>query len=165
MATGKERAKRTRKTKPGPGGKQESEVEQPERGAVVFPVVGIGASAGGLEALSELFANMPSDTGAAFVIVQHLAPSKDSAMPELVARYTRMPVHEVTDNLEIKPDTIYLIPPGKNMSITDGTLQLLNQVGGGNHLIPEMPELYAQDSNDSLLIIDNENALRFVHRR
>jgi len=92
-----------------------------------FPVVGIGASAGGLEALSELFTNTPGDTGAAFVVVQHLAPSRDSAMPELLRRYTKMPAHQVTDNMEIKPDTIYLIPPGKNLSLLIGTLQLLDQ--------------------------------------
>ena len=107
---------------------RESAVEKPGSGTDSFPVIGIGASAGGLEALSELFVKMPADTGAAFVVVQHLAPTRESAMPELLERYTRMPVHQVTDNLEIKPNTIYLIPPGKNMSIMNGFLQLLDQV-------------------------------------
>jgi two-component system, chemotaxis family, CheB/CheR fusion protein len=97
-------------------------------GAENFPVVGIGASAGGLEALSELFSRMSENTGAGFVVVQHLAPSKNSAMPELLSRNTRMRVFQVTDNMPIKRNTIYLIPPGKNMSVVNGSLQLLEQI-------------------------------------
>jgi two-component system CheB/CheR fusion protein len=102
--------------------------KEKELGTDSFPVIGIGASAGGLEALSELFVKMPNDTGAAFVIVQHLAPSKDSAMPELLGRYTKMSIHQVTDNMAISPNTIYLIPPGKNMTIMNGAFQLLDQI-------------------------------------
>ncbi len=104
---------------------QEPESQTSEREAGV-PVIGIGASAGGLEALSRLFEGMPVDTGAAFVVVQHLAPTKDSALPELLGRHTRMPVYQVSDNMEIQPNTVYLIPPEKNMSVVNGTLQLLN---------------------------------------
>jgi two-component system CheB/CheR fusion protein len=94
-------------------------------GADIFPVIGIGASAGGLEAFRELFEKMPADTGAAYVIVQHLAPSKKSAMPDLLARYSAMPANQITDNLEIKPNRIYLIPPNKNLAILNGAFQLL----------------------------------------
>lgn len=90
------------------------------------PVIGIGASAGGLEALSHLFEGMPADTGAAFVVVQHLAPTKESAMPELLGRHTRMPVFQVSDDMEIQPNTVYVIPPEKNMSVRNGRLQLLD---------------------------------------
>ena len=94
----------------------------------IFPVVGIGASAGGLESLKDLFVKMPADTGAAFVVVQHLMPDRESNMPELLGHSTKIPVYQVTDNMKIEPDTIYLIPPGKNMSIVNGTLQLLDQI-------------------------------------
>jgi two-component system CheB/CheR fusion protein len=89
-----------------------------------FPIVGIGASAGGLEALQELFANTPPDTGMAFVLIQHLDPSHASLLPELLGKYTSMPVCEADDNMRIKPDCIYIIPRSKNMGILNGTLQL-----------------------------------------
>jgi len=129
------REEKEKKSQSKPGTEQEQVVEKQGFGTDNFPVIGIGASAGGLEALSNLFAKIPTDTGAAFVVVQHLAPSKDSAMPELLGRHTRMPVHQVADNIEIRPNTIYLIPPGKNMSIANGTLQLLDQVEPLRHPI------------------------------
>jgi chemotaxis response regulator CheB len=91
---------------------------------VVFPVVGIGASAGGLEALQELFTNTPSDTGMAFVLISHLDPSHASLLPELLKRYTAMPICEAEDNMPIKKDRIYIIPRNKDMGILDATLRL-----------------------------------------
>jgi two-component system CheB/CheR fusion protein len=108
--------------------KKKNTVSTDNQGMDIFPVVGIGASAGGLEALSDLFKNMPGNTGAAFVVVQHLTPDRESNMSELLQRSTRMPAHQVSDNMKIEPDKIYLIPPGKNMSIVNGTLQLLEQI-------------------------------------
>jgi len=90
----------------------------------VFPIVGIGASAGGLEALQELFANMSSDTGMAFVLIPHLDPTHASLLPELLQRYTGMPIHESEDNMRVEPDKIYIIPKNKNMGILNCTLQL-----------------------------------------
>ena len=69
-----------------------------------FPVVGIGASAGGLEAITALLRHLPTDTGMAFVFVQHLAPAHESMLTELLARETNMPVHEITDGMAIKPN-------------------------------------------------------------
>src|SRR3954453_20988137 len=89
-----------------------------------FPVVGIGASAGGLEAFVELLSNLPADTGMAFVLVQHLDPSHESLLPELLAPHTRMPVITVENDLEIDPDHVYVIPPNKSMELTDGVLRL-----------------------------------------
>ncbi len=89
-----------------------------------FPVVGIGASAGGLEALEQLFGNMPSDSGIAFVIVQHLDPNTRSSMPEILSRFTKMPTHVASDGLKVEPNSIFLIPPSKSMSIQDGILYL-----------------------------------------
>lgn len=87
-------------------------------------VVGVGASAGGLEALERMFANIPSDTGMAFVVVQHLSPDFRSLMDELLARWTRMKIYRVTDGIEVEANSIYLIPPKKEMVISDGRLRL-----------------------------------------
>jgi two-component system CheB/CheR fusion protein len=90
-------------------------------------VVGIGASAGGLEALERLFRQMPVDTGMAFVVVQHLSPDFVSMMDELLVRQTTLPVHTVTDGIEIEPNAIYLIPPRKEMIISGGRLLLTDK--------------------------------------
>src|ERR1041385_5353900 len=76
-------------------------------------VVGIGASAGGLEALERLFNEMPSDMGMAFVVIQHLSPDFKSLMDELLARHTRMTIHRVEDGMAVEANCLYLIPPKK----------------------------------------------------
>jgi two-component system CheB/CheR fusion protein len=96
--------------------------------------VGIGASAGGLEALTELFKSMPADTGLGFVVVQHLAPTTESSMPEILQRSTRMPVSQAKNGLAVQPDQIYIIPPGKNMAILRGKLQLFEHAGPADHV-------------------------------
>ena len=92
-----------------------------------FTVVGIGASAGGLEALQDFFKNMPDEPGVAFVIVQHLSPDYKSLMDELLARFTKMDIHRVIDSIEVKPNNLYLIPPRKNMTIFNCKLFLTDQ--------------------------------------
>ena len=92
-----------------------------------FFVVGIGASAGGLRALEEFFDHMPADSGAAFIVIQHLSPDFKSLMKELLSRRTRMNVHRVEQGMEIAPNNVYLIPPGKNLSIEEGVLHLREQ--------------------------------------
>ncbi|MBC8070538.1 MAG: PAS domain-containing protein, partial [Deltaproteobacteria bacterium] len=87
-------------------------------------VVGIGASAGGLEALERFFAHLPTDTGMAFVVVQHLSPDFRSLMDELLARRTKLPIALVEDGMAIEPDHVYLIPPKKEMIISGGRLLL-----------------------------------------
>jgi len=89
-----------------------------------FPIVGIGASAGGLEAFSTLLKHLPLDTGMGFVLVQHLDPQHDSALTQLLGRATSLPVHEVTNNLRVEPNHVYVIPPNTNLSISAGTLTL-----------------------------------------
>ena len=88
------------------------------------PVVGIGASAGGLEAFRQFFAAMPGQSGIAFVLIQHLAPDHESLMAELLSRYTPMPVVEVKDRMPIRPNHVYLIPPNKYLSVDQGELYL-----------------------------------------
>jgi two-component system CheB/CheR fusion protein len=93
-----------------------------------FPVVGIGASAGGLEALEEFFKNMPKDCGLAFVIIQHLDPNSKGMMQELIQRITAMKVSTATDRIAIEVNSVYIIPPNKNMAILNGSLHLFEPV-------------------------------------
>jgi two-component system CheB/CheR fusion protein len=92
-----------------------------------FYVVGIGASAGGLAAFEAFFSGMPEkvDPGMAFVLIQHLAPDHKSMLNELVQRFTRMKVYEITDGIKVKPNCVYIIPPKHDIAFIDGTLQLL----------------------------------------
>src|ERR1044071_162639 len=87
-------------------------------------VVALGASAGGLEALEEFFDNVPTDSGLAFVVVQHLSPDFKSVMDELLARRTKIPVVLVEDGMLVEANRIYLIPPKKEMIIYGGKLLL-----------------------------------------
>lgn len=95
-----------------------------------FPVVGIGASAGGVAAFEGFFQGMPADTapGLAFVLVQHLAPDHTSILTEIIRGFTRLEVMEVTDGVVIRPNHVYVIPPGRDMAILNGTLQLLERL-------------------------------------
>ena len=89
-----------------------------------FPIVGIGASAGGLEALEQFLRNVTAHCGWAFVIVQHLDPTHKGIMPELLQRVTGMEVFQVSDRMTVKPNCVYIIPPNKDMSILHGVLHL-----------------------------------------
>jgi two-component system CheB/CheR fusion protein len=93
-----------------------------------FPIVSIGASAGGLEALEQFFQNMPGNTGLAFVVIQHLSPDHIGIMPELLQRITPMKVQQASDNLSVKPNCVYVIPPNKSLSILNGKLHLFDPV-------------------------------------
>jgi two-component system, chemotaxis family, CheB/CheR fusion protein len=101
----------------------------------VFPIVGIGASAGGLEAFSDLLRHLPEKTGMAFVLVQHLDPTHGSVLPEILARKTAIPVEEVSDGVHVLPDHIYVIPANSNMLLEDGVLRLsARMVVRGQHM-------------------------------
>ncbi|HEX4772865.1 MAG TPA: chemotaxis protein CheB [Bryobacteraceae bacterium] len=95
-----------------------------------FPIVGIGASAGGLEAFSELLSALPPDTGMAFVLVQHLDPAHESLLPELLAPHSKMPVLSVRDDLKVEPNHVYVIPPNTSIELKDGTLGLVTREPG-----------------------------------
>ena len=94
-----------------------------------FPVVGIGASAGGLEAFTKLLKHLPNDTGMAFVLVQHLDPTHQSALTEILSRATAMPVTEVRDGMRVEPNHVYVIPPNSNMAILHHRLSLMPRRG------------------------------------
>jgi len=93
----------------------------------LFPVVGIGASAGGLEAIEQLLRSVPERSGMAFVVVQHLDPTYRGMLAELLQRNTPMPVVQAKDRMAVEPDHVYVIPPNKDMSLMHGKLHLLPQ--------------------------------------
>jgi two-component system CheB/CheR fusion protein len=104
-----------------------------------FPVVAIGASAGGLEAFQQLLANLPSDTGMAFVLVQHLNPRHESRLNEVLARSTSMPVLEAEQDMALQSDHVYLIPPNRYLAIAHGRLQVTPR---GDPQRPHLPVDY-----------------------
>jgi two-component system CheB/CheR fusion protein len=101
--------------------------DQQEHGDDRFPIVGIGASAGGLEAFTQLLSHLPIDTGMAFALVQHLAPNQKSLLTEILTRTTQMPVTEVQDGMRVEPNQVYVIPPNTVMSIAQGALHLTSR--------------------------------------
>jgi two-component system CheB/CheR fusion protein len=109
-----------REAEPAPPAQAEILIEE----AGAFPIVGVGASAGGLEAFTQMLGAMPVDTGMAFVLVQHLAPKHASMLAEILSRTTAMPVTEVHDEPRVKPNRVYVIPPNRDMIISRGSLQL-----------------------------------------
>lgn len=111
-----------------------------------FHIVGVGASAGGLEALESFFREMPTDTGAAFVVVQHLSPDFKSHMQQLLARQTAIPALCVEDQMKVKPNCIYLIPPKKVMIISGGRLLLTDK--DTNSLAHPIDQFFRSLAND-----------------
>ncbi|MFA6234432.1 MAG: chemotaxis protein CheB [Bacteroidota bacterium] len=126
MSKTKKNPATSRKTVPGTKALPARSPITAERSA--FPIVGIGASAGGLEALEQFFENMPSDCGMAFVVIQHLDPTHVGVMPELLQRITPMKVLQASDRLVVEPNCMYVIPPNKSMSLLNGTLHLFDPV-------------------------------------
>ncbi len=148
-----------------------SDVRPTQSGEPTF-VVGIGASAGGLEALERLFVTMPCDTGMSFVVVQHLSPDFDSMMNELLHRQTDIPVLTVTDGMSVEPNAIYLIPPRKEMIISEGKLLLKDKDPEHGLTLPidQFFRSLAQDCGDrSIGIIlsgtgsDGSRGIRAIH--
>ncbi|MBC7617242.1 MAG: histidine kinase, partial [Pedobacter sp.] len=99
-----------------------------------FPVVGIGASAGGLEAFKKLLNAIPEDSGMAYVLVQHLHPGHESMLPEILQKVTKIPVLEISDDIKVMPNHIYIIPSNKMMIANDGVLQLTPRAANKNEL-------------------------------
>ena len=104
----------------------------------ILPIVGIGASAGGLAAFEAFFSGMPLnvDPGMSFVLVQHLAPDHKSILTDLIRRYTRMQVFEVKDGMTVQPNCAYIIPPNCDMAFLNGTLQLLEPTAPRGQRLP-----------------------------
>ena len=110
---------------PSPGSSPEEEPTQPDDNR--FPVVAIGASAGGLEAFTQLISTLPADTGMAYVLLQHLDPNQPSLLSEIIARSTPMPVQQVQDGMAVAPNQVYVTPPDQGMAIEAGRFNLLSR--------------------------------------
>lgn len=104
------------------GNKTRGGLQTESEGTGIFPVVGLGASAGGLEALEKFFTNLPPAPGMAFVVITHMDPHRKSLMSELLSKYTQMRVMQAVDGLSLSPDTVYVIPPNKDLTIAGGVL-------------------------------------------
>ena len=112
-----------------PADKEPMPTEQPfaeKKKESRFPIIALGASAGGLEAFDTFFKATPPDSGIAFVLVAHLDPSHISLLPELLQKCTKMQVHQIQDGTRVRPNHVYVIPPNKNLTILNGTLQLMD---------------------------------------
>jgi len=110
--------------------KLSSQTETPKKTVQNFPVVGIGASAGGLDAFRKLIQAIPKDSGMAYVIVQHLSPDHPSNLPDILSKTAQIPVHEIINDINLAPDHIYIIPENNNLVTEDGVLKLHNRTRG-----------------------------------
>lgn len=121
---------KTRPTIPTP--ETHPEAHQPHN---PFPVVGVGASAGGLEAFTQLLQKIPTDSGMAFVVIQHLDPKHESILSGLLAKVAKIPVHEVKEGMRIEPNHVYVIPSEMDIAIMDGSLSLIpRKITRGQHM-------------------------------
>jgi two-component system CheB/CheR fusion protein len=161
--SGKKKAP-SKKTNASQAGKPKVVFPQPSQGSTAtktdhrdsyFPIVAIGASAGGLEAFEQFFKNMPGDGNMAFVLIPHLSPEHKSIMPELLGRHTKMSIAQAENGVKVKPNRVYIIPPDKDLSILRGTLQLLDPVErrGIRHPIDFFFRALAQDQGEKAVCI------------
>lgn len=120
-----------------------------------FPVVAVGASAGGLEAFTHLLKNLPADTGMAFILIQHLAPAHESILTELLSKATAMPVSEVKEGVAVEPNKVYVIPPAREMNIVQGILHLTpRETGGEQHMpVDSFLRSLAEDRKDNSIAV------------
>jgi two-component system CheB/CheR fusion protein len=105
--------------------KKQAQAPEAQKKGKGFPIIGLGASAGGLEAIEKFFKDMPADQGMAFVVITHLDPSHASIMPELIQKHAQMTVVQVEDGMTIEENCVYVIPPDKNMGVVNGKLLLV----------------------------------------
>jgi PAS domain S-box len=117
---------RVKKKKPEP--KVAFKVKPAVKDTNKFPIIGIGASAGGLEALEYFLRNVPEKSGIGYVVIQHLDPTQKGMLPELLQRISKMKVFQVKDRMAVKPNCVYVIPPNKSMSILKGVLHLFEPI-------------------------------------
>jgi two-component system CheB/CheR fusion protein len=101
-----------------------------------FLVVGIGASAGGIQALKEFFTQVPKDSGIAYVVILHMSPEHESKLPEILQVASAIPVTQVRERVKVQPDHVYVIPPNQNLTMTDGHLALTHMVGATERRSP-----------------------------
>ena len=120
-------------------GKKTARASSPARASeshTAFPIVGIGASAGGLEAFTKLLSHLPSDAGMAYVLVQHLDPKRDSMLTEILSRSTDMRIHEIENGMPVEVDHVYVTPANAEIGVVDGSFRVTKARNGRR---PEMP--------------------------
>ena len=147
-----------------------NETSRDETPEAVTYVVGVGASAGGLEALEQMFRRVPDDTGMAFVVVQHLSPDFKSQMDELLTRWTSLPVHVVEHEMRLRPDAVYLIPPNVELIVSGQRLLLKERSKGLPLPIDLFLRSLASDAGDRAIAVvlsgtgsDGSRGIRDVH--
>jgi two-component system CheB/CheR fusion protein len=135
--------------------RQAQPVDHEEAPRLPFPVVGIGASAGGLEAFIEFFDAMPSDAGIAFVLVQHLLPDRESMVAQILSKHTKMPVAQVENGIKVEPDHVYVIQPGHTLTIENGKLRLGEALRepGNNRPVDEFFRSLAEEQRERSICI------------
>jgi two-component system CheB/CheR fusion protein len=111
-------------------------VKTSDSDTALFPIVGIGASAGGLEAIELFLENVPENSGMAYIVVQHLDPTHKGMLPELLQRVSKMKVFQVKDRMVVRPNCVYVIPPNKTMSIRKGVLHLFQPIQARGQRLP-----------------------------
>ncbi len=131
-----------------PSKKSAATKQEKSLGAGNFPVVGIGASAGGLEAFTKLLERLPSDTGMAFVVIQHLAPGQESMLTDILARSTGMPVQKVQNDMHVEPNHVYVIPPDVSMTISEKVLHLQRDISRIHRPVDLFLASLAQDAKN-----------------
>ena len=145
----------------GKGGSQKTEPKD------TFPIVGIGMSAGGLEIATKFLNAMPPDSGMGFVIVQHLDPTRNSLLAELLAKQTKMPVVEIEDGHAVEPDRVHVIVPAKTLLIEGGILRLSRaaEPRGQRHPIDKFFTALAEDQKAKAIAIVLSRRRKQRHRR
>ena len=125
-----------KKTRKGPKPPANRQTSVKEAGKETFPIVAIGASAGGLEAFSTLLRAMPGEPGFALVFIPHLDPTHESAMVELLSRTTQLPVLQAAEGMRVLCNSVYVLPPNSDMTIANGILRLVKREAGRGHHLP-----------------------------
>ncbi|HXS98436.1 MAG TPA: chemotaxis protein CheB [Candidatus Limnocylindrales bacterium] len=134
---------------PAPG----SEAGERQETDPLFPVVAIGASAGGLEAFTTLLRHLPTDSGMAFVFIQHLAPSHESMLAHLLSRETAMPVEQIEDGALLSPDHVFVIPPNTAITVSGLALALTARVAAGTAVDGFLRSLAASHKSRAIAVI------------
>ena len=148
-------------------------MSNPDDTRIPATIIGIGASAGGLEALQQFFDYMPADSGLGFVVVQHLSPDYKSLMADILAKHTEMPVRQAEDGMPVRPDHVYLIPPKKNLTIQSGRLVLSDYDPSAlNHPIDLFFSSLAEEKKEHAIVVvlsgtgtDGTNGVKAVKER
>src|SRR5512143_2904608 len=121
----------------------------------IFPIVGIGASAGGLEAVTEVLANLPATTGMGFVFIQHLSPDHPSLLTEILAKRTPLTVVEAQEGLIVQPDHLFILPAGATLTLREGMLHLEHRVPASQPptAIDQLLQSLAEERGNAVAII------------